>query len=194
MEPFHGAPASHRQSNPSWQLRLNGLFIPGQCPGTSERRIRKAPEATVKVKGLCQGSESSTGQWRECGAVVHWGHPAGAQRHSCHINPSLQGRRAQDELHLGSLWTQGKRRRGNACDVSVTVVGLWPGHRGWLSWAVTSLGHREVSGCSEGAATLVLSLSSEARSPGQRAVGTAAEGVYFNPKPLIPRKREARLL
>lgn len=72
--------------------------------------------------------------------------------------------------------------------------GCGQGHGDWLSWAVTSLGHREVSGCSEGTATLVVSLSSEARSPGQRAVGTAAKGVYFNPKPLIPRKREACLL
>lgn len=49
--------------------------------------------------------------------------------HSCHISPSLQVRRAQDGLHPGSLWTQGKRRCGKACDVSVIAVGLWPGAR-----------------------------------------------------------------
>lgn len=73
-------------------------------------------------------------------------------------------------------------------------LGCGQGHGDWPSRAVTSLGHREVSGCSEGTATLALSLRSEARSPGQRAVGTAAQGVYFNPKLLIPRKRDACLL
>lgn len=59
-------------------------------------------------------------------------------------------------------------------------LGCGQGHRDWLSWAVTPLGHPEVSGGSEGTAALVLSLSSEARSPGQEALGLAAKGVHFN--------------
>lgn len=56
---------------------------------------------------------------------------------------------------------------------------------------MTAPGHHEVSGRSEGTATLVLSLSSVARSPGQDARGPAAKGVYFNPKPPILREQEA---
>lgn len=76
----------------------------------------------------------------------------------------------------------GGEEKGNVDHgISVTAAGLQPGRRGRPGRAVTPLGRHMVSGCSEGTATLALSLSSEARSPGQDSLGGTAGGVYFHP-------------
>lgn len=61
------------------------------------------------------------------------------------------------------------------CHLSLSLQsGCDQGHRDSLSWAVTSLGHREVSSCSEGTATVMFCLSCEARSSRREALDPAA--------------------
>ena len=86
-ESFQRAPASHHQSNPSWQLRLNGLFIPGWCPGWGEETHQKGAKGYSQGDGACggrQGSEQDGGEKWDTGPL---GASTGALRYFFRVLP-----------------------------------------------------------------------------------------------------------